>query len=337
MVGVSDEDIETPIEGQNPVDEYGEVRLRPPGKGVEGEPSSARQGPRQRPEEVVFCHAEGRVHDDGASPLADDPPEGRWRIREGGTLCHLVEGPERDFPRRFGRRLRHLVDEGPGDGSGAEPVGTPMPLQFFELGHDPLRDAIARDALTPGVDGDEAVGDLGLRIDLSASPGQPVRPRAAFVGDPEEERQVPGPDAVEEGRPPPQGRRGEAESSEGVAEVEVEVAKGPLPILPGLPPWDGGEAPEDRPRRKGGGHISPGRLGKPPPHLEGVLPGGVVGDGGAVEEAGNRPRYQIALRRVEVPAGGVRPQRPGRPASAGSPPGRDGEGVEEELGDRLEG
>ena len=133
-----------------------------------------------------------------------------------------------------------------------------------------------------------------------------------FAVEPEEPGHVVVTGCVEETSGPAQRRRRVADGAERVAHVVLAVPEGPLAVLPRLAPVDRGEADHEgtggqQPRQRG----RAGRRGRPPPLDDVVATQVVVKARGDAVGLGDE---HVALGRVEVPARGVRPQRPPRPA-----------------------
>lgn len=112
----------------------------------------------------------------------------------------------------------------------------------------------------------------------------------------------------------------------------VAVSQRPLAVLPGLPPEDGRQR-QDRGgrRRQERREVGEGRRGA---NLEEVVARRVVGD----DEAAGVPRVleqEVRLGGVEVAAAGVDAEGPG--GDAGGLPRREGEGVEQQRGEGVDG
>ena len=111
---------------------------------------------------------------------------------------------------------------------------------------------------------------------------------------------------VEKTSGPAQHRRRVTDGAESVAHVVLAVAEGPLAVLPGLAPVDGGEADQES---TGGQHPRQrARGGRSPTVLEDVVAAQVMVQ--ARGDAIGLGDEQVALGRVEVAARGVGAQRP---------------------------
>ena len=168
----------------------------------------------------------------------------------------------------------------------------------------------------------------------------PARPRG--IGHAKQRLQLVGAQVVEQPRLPAQTGRGDAQRTQRVADVVLAVAERAVAVLPGLAPEDRGQPDENGFFRQAVAPVQhnplaqrlPNVWGEPRPHLQAVLSRGIMCDDRRVAQPGERAADQITLGWVQVAAGGIDAQRPA--VATGHLPGRERQGVEEELRDACD-
>ncbi len=181
---------------------------------------------------------------------------------------------------------------------GAEAVGDAVPLRRAEGFACDVTDreralVVGRKRRVLRIDGQETIGVLGLD--------------PALAVDAEQARELGVGHAFEQPRVPPEPRGRDHEGANGVSDVMVAVAEGPLTILPGLAPMYRGEPDEQASWRKLTGERGPGLVGQLRAPLERVLVRRVVIDGWFRMKTLDGPGDEITLGGMEVPARRVDP------------------------------
>ena len=232
------------------MDEENGVDTGRPGQRVPRGDARPRNEPIEQAEERRGRQAGGAVHGHRAAPLADEADGGKPIARaESGSLgTRPVEVPRDDRVGGRERRRpwlddgrRHLGDRRPSHVLRAEGVRRsgprPAAKRLAQLGKADLHPLDCR--VDPGArrDDHEAVGMLAVR---GRQAGE-----VTLAIEAEERRHVVVAGCVEEACGPAQHRRRVADGAERVAHVVLAVAEGPLAVLPGLAPVDGGEADQE--------------------------------------------------------------------------------------------
>ncbi len=134
-------------------------------------------------------------------------------------------------------------------------------------------------------------------------------------------------------RLPAQAGRSNGNGSQRMTHIVLAITVSPLPILPRLAPMDRGQAEQQCALGQAGGELTPEFRGHSRPDLQRMLTRRIVCDQGRIAQPRNRAADQITLRRMQIAAGRIHPQRP--PAAAILFPCRERQAIQQQLGDRV--
>jgi hypothetical protein len=288
------------------------MQARPPGPEVPGELAGAWQQGIEDALEGGRTDSGTTVVALGAAPTADQPG-GRDGAAAGDGGCGRRQGKLPDRPNTLQTGGGgHLVQYRPaGMGTTADGIGASLPRPHAG-GRAPGVE-VQRGRRRPlGLHAQQQVRQLPFGADEIRLPIQAQEGRHLGVA------------GGQQGQIPAQQGGGVAKGPQGVADVELHIAEGPLAILPGLPPGDAGEADEQH-------RIAPQPQGAT--LFQQVILGGVMVD--PVRQPRDAGGDYIALGGVQVAAGGIAAQRPA--AALVLLPGRQPQGALQQDGQALQG
>ncbi len=200
---------------------------------------------------------------------------------------------------RFACGLGDPLDGWPGHVPRTQPIGLTQPQDLIApLIHvDCVDCGCPRHRCSPGrMDGEYAVGCLGLR---SAGIGNPEQGGDLLTRKPVQQPGLPA---------KPGGR--DADGGNGMSYVVLAVAVGALAVFPRLAPVHGGQTHQQASGRLCLHQPDPGSCGQLGADLQGMWFRRIVGDNRLLEEVLEWSAQEVALRGVQIAAGGVYPQCP---------------------------